>query len=161
MEYSEFVNRLAKPLPTKEQRIEHALIGLLGELGEITDTYKKHLIYEQPLDRANLLEELGDFAFYFQMLLTEHDQSEISYRLYSLEEVEITGSLMALSLWIGSYYGNAGNNSIYQMWVHWNNLRMRFDFDFDEVLQHNMDKLNTRYQKGYTNTNAQLRLDKA
>lgn len=46
----------------------HALLGLCGEVGEIDDTIKKHVIYNQPLDRENLIEELGDMEFYLAQL---------------------------------------------------------------------------------------------
>ncbi len=46
----------------------HNAIGVSGEAGELLDAVKKHIIYGQPLDRANILEELGDLEFYLQGL---------------------------------------------------------------------------------------------
>lgn len=42
----------------------HAQMGLTTEVGEFTDTVKKHIIYNQPLDEDNLEEELGDILWY-------------------------------------------------------------------------------------------------
>lgn len=42
----------------------HMAIGIAGEAGELLDAIKKHVIYGKPMDRANLIEELGDLEFY-------------------------------------------------------------------------------------------------
>ena len=47
----------------------HAIIGLVGEVGELCDTIKRHQFYGQELDLLNLQEELGDTFFYFVALL--------------------------------------------------------------------------------------------
>lgn len=48
----------------------HAAIGVCTEAGELLDAIKKHVIYNKPLDRANVIEELGDIEFYLQMMRT-------------------------------------------------------------------------------------------
>lgn len=47
---------------------DHALIGVLTELGELGDTIKKFTKYGQVLDRQNIVEELGDIEFYLEAL---------------------------------------------------------------------------------------------
>jgi len=42
----------------------HAILGISGEAGELLDAIKKHVIYNKPMDRANVVEELGDLEFY-------------------------------------------------------------------------------------------------
>lgn len=49
----------------------HAAIGISGEAGEVLDAIKKHWVYGKPLDRANVIEELGDIEFYMQALRAE------------------------------------------------------------------------------------------
>lgn len=46
----------------------HAIVGLTGEVGELTDALKKHFIYNKGLDLENVMEELGDIEFYLEML---------------------------------------------------------------------------------------------
>lgn len=46
----------------------HASLGISGEGGEIVDAVKKNWVYEKPLDRENLIEEIGDLLFYTQAL---------------------------------------------------------------------------------------------
>ena len=55
--------------PTKAELL-HAAIGVSGEAGELLDAIKKHVIYNKPLDLANVIEELGDIEFYLQMMRT-------------------------------------------------------------------------------------------
>ena len=42
----------------------NGVMGLCGEAGEAIDIVKKHLAHGHPLDRAHLIEELGDIAWY-------------------------------------------------------------------------------------------------
>ena len=46
----------------------HMLIGLSGEVGELQDAFKKHIMYDKKLDVANVIEELGDIEFYLEGL---------------------------------------------------------------------------------------------
>lgn len=44
----------------------HMAVGVSGESGELLDAVKKHVIYNKPLDRENIIEELGDLEFYME-----------------------------------------------------------------------------------------------
>lgn len=44
----------------------HMAIGACGEAGELADAIKKWTIYGKELDRANVVEELGDLEFFMQ-----------------------------------------------------------------------------------------------
>lgn len=66
--YQLFVARLAKKLPTEQDDLMHAAIGVAGEAGELLDAVKKTWVYNKPLDRANVVEELGDLRFYMTAL---------------------------------------------------------------------------------------------
>lgn len=46
----------------------HAVSGISGEAGELLDAIKKAVIYRKPLDRVNVIEELGDIEFYLEHL---------------------------------------------------------------------------------------------
>ena len=46
----------------------HAVMGITGEAGELLDAVKKFAIYDKPLDRENVIEELGDLEFYMEQL---------------------------------------------------------------------------------------------
>lgn len=46
----------------------HAATGVVGEAGELIDAVKKYVIYNKPLDRENMVEELGDLEFYMEQI---------------------------------------------------------------------------------------------
>lgn len=59
----------AKRCETREQELQNAILGLVGEAGETADIIKKQL-YHQPKDYTEKLgHELGDLAFYFAKVL--------------------------------------------------------------------------------------------
>lgn len=46
----------------------HMAIGVSSDAGELLDAIKKWVIYNKPLDRANVIEELGDIEFFLEGL---------------------------------------------------------------------------------------------
>lgn len=66
--FAEYVQKLAKPLPETDH-LSHMALGAAGEVGELVDAIKKHVIYEKAIDRVNVVEELGDLAFYMQGIM--------------------------------------------------------------------------------------------
>jgi len=75
IEHAEMVKALVKSgqailqsLDGQKADLIHATIGISGEAGELLDAVKKHVIYERELDRANIIEELGDLEFYMEQL---------------------------------------------------------------------------------------------
>lgn len=53
----------------------HAGMGLVTEAGEFMDALKKRLIYGKPIDRVNLIEEIGDIAWYCAVALRTLDSN--------------------------------------------------------------------------------------
>ena len=51
--------------------IEHAVLGMASEAGELVDAIKKAKIYGHTLDRINLVEEAGDCFWYLALLCHE------------------------------------------------------------------------------------------
>lgn len=73
--WTEMVASLSKPgndilreLDPHLVNIWHMASGISGEAGEIIDAIKKCVVYRKPLDRENVIEELGDIEFYLQGL---------------------------------------------------------------------------------------------
>lgn len=62
-DYQYLANRTAKSLGFTDD-LHHLAHGISGEAGELCDAIKKYTIYNQPLDRDNLREELGDLLWY-------------------------------------------------------------------------------------------------
>ena len=81
-EYTQLVKDLAKPaheiaseINPSQLHLVHMVLGISGEAGELVDAVKKHAIYQKPLDRKNIIEELGDLEFYMEGLRQELDIS--------------------------------------------------------------------------------------
>ena len=75
LSHPELVTALAKPgdvianeLTGKDAHELHMAVGIAGEAGELLDAIKKAVIYRKPLDRVNVIEELGDLEFYMEGL---------------------------------------------------------------------------------------------
>lgn len=73
--YAAMVAALAKPgaaiqasLTPERCHLLHMVLGISGEAGELLDAVKKATIYGKPLDRENVVEELGDLEFYMESL---------------------------------------------------------------------------------------------
>jgi NTP pyrophosphatase (non-canonical NTP hydrolase) len=75
IEYSDMVrvlakdgNEIAENMSGEEAHLLHMAVGVSGEAGELIDAVKKAVIYRKPLDRENVIEELGDIEFYLEGL---------------------------------------------------------------------------------------------
>jgi NTP pyrophosphatase (non-canonical NTP hydrolase) len=76
--YRKMVTALVKPgadilgqLTASDCNLLHMAIGVSGEAGELLDAVKKATIYRKPIDRANVIEELGDIEFFLEGIRQE------------------------------------------------------------------------------------------
>lgn len=75
IKYNEMVTALVKSgekiaaeIKAEDAHMMHMSIGISGEAGELLDAIKQQVIYRKPLDRENVIEELGDLEFYMEGL---------------------------------------------------------------------------------------------
>ena len=68
--YLQTVRQRAAPMEGPTQ-LEHAQVGMVTELGELGDLLKRKLAYGKPFDSVNLLEECGDWFWYFVLYCDE------------------------------------------------------------------------------------------
>lgn len=67
MQLNEYQTEAMKMLNSglnQKEVLVNALMGLCGESGEAIDILKKHLFQGHDLDRAKIIKELGDVAWY-------------------------------------------------------------------------------------------------
>lgn len=62
---------ILKELTPSDAHLIHMAMGICGEAGELLDAIKKKTIYQKPIDRTNVVEELGDLEFYMEGLRQE------------------------------------------------------------------------------------------
>ena len=67
---------IAALMTANEAHLWHMTTGVSGEAGELLDAVKKSVVYKKPLDRENVVEELGDLRFYMAGLMNALDITE-------------------------------------------------------------------------------------
>lgn len=79
MTYTEFVAARFTKRHIGGDGLMHCAVGIAGEAGELLDAIKKTWVYDKSLDRANVIEELGDIEFYAEALRTllDIDRDEV------------------------------------------------------------------------------------
>ena len=60
--------KVKEELTPEAAHLWHMATGVSGEAGELLDAIKKHAICCKPVDRENVIEELGDLEFYMEGL---------------------------------------------------------------------------------------------
>lgn len=71
--YQELAARTLPHLSNNQENVTHMIYGMLTELGELADVYKKNIAYNKHLDEVNIKEELGDIMWYWAGLCTLQD----------------------------------------------------------------------------------------
>jgi NTP pyrophosphatase (non-canonical NTP hydrolase) len=66
-EYQKLARRTEKPLPL-EAALQHGILGILTEAGELADPIKKAVIYGSAMNNENIREEIGDLLWYIAVV---------------------------------------------------------------------------------------------
>jgi NTP pyrophosphatase (non-canonical NTP hydrolase) len=72
-EYQEKSMRTLNKNVKGEDRTLNMLLGINGEVGEVTDLFKKHFFQGHKLDMKKVSEEIGDVMFYIVNLCNLYD----------------------------------------------------------------------------------------
>jgi len=192
IKHHEMVTALIKPgsailetLTDKKADLLHMAVGVAGEAAEILLAIDDHVSLNRELDRANLIEELGDIEFYLegarQNVGISHDEilDILEYNHNSYIDLSTLHLAARLSIKSGDFLDAVKKYVIYNkpqdfkslfsgmsgIEAYMSALRARFDITREEVLAANIYKLaegpNARYKKGYSDKAAQDRADKA
>jgi NTP pyrophosphatase (non-canonical NTP hydrolase) len=89
--------QILKEMTPSDAHLTHMAIGVSGEAGELLDAIKKAVIYRKPLDRINIIEELGDIEFYLQaireeLLITREETLEANKQKLSIRYSKLSFS---------------------------------------------------------------------
>ena len=68
--YQELAYRTANKELSKFDQLRNAVYGLNGEAGEVIDILKKHEFQGHDFNKAKMLDELGDIAWYLALACT-------------------------------------------------------------------------------------------
>lgn len=164
VEYQQLANRTCPDLGTPKDNILHMQLGLITEIGEVLDIFKKKLAYKKELDLVNLGEELADQMWYVANygLITK----DPALSMLCLEDIEI---LVQDSYLIPATYTKKTEATIV---ILTNLLRVLltskelpiidyvvsiaavckiWELDFMQILTNNITKLKVRYPEKFTN----------
>jgi hypothetical protein len=149
-------------------------LGVITEIGETLDIFKKFLAYKKPMDLVNLGEELADTAWYivnkcklenislddnFDEVLLDIKQL-VETRMFSQEGLPIELKTEAiLTLLLASYCAPTNNMfsaPIVQLGL-LSHIASWYDLDFFQCLTNNIEKLKVRYPEKFTEEAAQNR----
>ena len=67
-DYQQLAARTLSPGQSPADRLANGALGLSGESGEVAEHVKKHLFHGAPLDRDEVVKELGDCLWYVAAL---------------------------------------------------------------------------------------------
>jgi NTP pyrophosphatase (non-canonical NTP hydrolase) len=63
-EYQKKAARTLKILGNEQQDLQHMFYGQISEIGEAVSMLKSHYVYGKDFDMTNMIEELGDTAWF-------------------------------------------------------------------------------------------------
>ncbi len=161
-DYAYLANRTCVDLKKRDLNKLHMNLGLITEIGEICDMYKKHIAYKKEFDLVNLGEEWADVCWYIanDFLLDKYDFSRITDRVMELrmnyfamlreEKVPDIEVFMTFMKRITNPLDETTEN-IYLDWLAFGYIL----FDDPEIwLKKNIQKLTLRFPDKFTEENA-------
>lgn len=93
-QFSEHVRRLVKnperilaEITPGKMNLLHVSFGLGTEVGELQDAIKKHVINGKPLDRKNVVEEMGGVLFYYEAILQSVGVTMDEVRQFNMDQL--------------------------------------------------------------------------
>lgn len=181
MKFSEYriLAQRTSSTTTKDDKIIHGYLGLLGEIGECIDVCKKNMFLGMSYDMAKekLLDELGDICWYIAELATGYDSNlgtldtmDPSKLIVNVIEKDIPFTAKSL-LMMAEYVLGIAQCSIRYIWAehsyeivsedapiqnflvvlmdHMMRMAKGLGYDISEVFEHNIEKLKKRYPSGF------------
>lgn len=174
LEYQGLAARTCPTLEGEGVNERHMNLGVITEIGEAMDIFKKFLAYKKPMDLVNLGEELADMAWYivnkcrFEELILDDNFDEVLAETKELVEermftkADLPAELKAeaiLTLILVPYCAPTNNMfsaPIIQLAM-LHHIASWFDLDFFQCLTNNIEKLKVRYPEKFTEEAAQNR----
>lgn len=166
-EYQQLASRTCTDLGDEISNERHMNLGVITEIGEVLDIFKKNLAYKKPIDVVNLGEELADISWYivnkcrFREILLEEDFTKVTAEmkefldtsLFTSQEVPTDLKTEAIMIILIQMYCGASENlfgsPIVQLAI-LANIAEWYKLDFFQLLTNNIDKLKVRYPEKFT-----------
>lgn len=142
-EYQVLAKRTCSSLGSLEKDLLHMRLGIITEVGEVLDIFKKELAYNKPIDKVNLGEEIADIAWYLVNEATFRGQEcHIPLREYNTNSLH---NLIYLDIAL-----EEDNWDISTALGFLNKFCIEHSLNFEECLYKNIEKLKVRYPDKFT-----------
>jgi NTP pyrophosphatase (non-canonical NTP hydrolase) len=171
LEYQALAARTCPNLPGEHENERHMNLGVVTEIGEVLDIFKKNLAYKKPIDVVNLGEELADICWYivnkcrFHQIPLVDDFNLVKQEVKELLETQMfteqglpkelkTEALMHPLM--VAYCGPTDSifsAPIVQLAI-LANIADWFELNFFQLLTNNINKLKVRYPEKFTEEEA-------
>lgn len=167
VEYQLLAERTCPNLPGEYANDRHMNLGVITEIGETLDIFKKNLAYNKPIDVVNLGEELADISWYivnkcrFYEIPLDDNFEEVMKEMNNLIENEMfkekdlpteLRSEALIHLILQTYLSSTDSifsAPIVQLAI-LANIAKWFELDYFQLLTNNIDKLKVRYPEKFT-----------
>ena len=148
--------------------LDHCALGLVTEVAEIVDQYKKHWFYNKPLDMVNIKEEIGDILWYLAVGLN-YLKAEMPQELFPVSnsmELTVKRALIRLNNKVASFFAFTGlyhdpkqeeegfAYDLFGLLNIVNHFCFIIGVDIIECADANIQKLMKRYPEGFTEFHA-------
>jgi NTP pyrophosphatase (non-canonical NTP hydrolase) len=168
IEYSPLALRTAKPL-THQDQVDHALLGLVTEVGELSACVKNHTVYGKDLDKVNMMEEVSDIFWYLNLYLVEAGIGgrvvDVAVEEVSQKHVLVVAELKAATFALAGLAGTLsittteerGTDDVEVVKIFAGLLGtflVLSGYTLSQALEHNIDKLALRYGDKYSDYKA-------
>jgi len=148
--YQKEAARTCQSLGSEELNLTHMRLGMITEIAEIADIFKKHIAYGKPIDFVHLKEEIGDVCWYIVNMAKFEEEDlkifNIETRLWIPNEDE-KWEYEIDSFLVGLYYNKDCNSLRLERMI---NLCKQWDINFEECLDLNIAKLKARFPNKFT-----------
>lgn len=155
-EYQIEAKRTLVELDNADKDRQHMLMGIISEIGEIVDVYKKKLAYNKPFDKINLKEECADVTWYLVNWATIEDEfletPEIDNSFIDEDSTVEIDIIFDFLINEGLHLGR-----IQQTLNRWYTTCLKLGLtqeEFEQGLENNIEKLKIRFPEKFTKENA-------
>lgn len=181
-DYQRLALRTEKPLPTVLERLAHASLGLITEIGEIATEVKRMAIYGKPLDaerRAHIAEEVGDVLWYLAIGADALGFDMVQYvelvrRTDHDDGTTLQWAAMGLAASSGTVAAEVGaevvgsadrsdreiRESLINIFHGLKIVALVINVPIEQIMADNIAKLQARFPDAYSNEAAEARADK-
>lgn len=182
-DYFENTRRTWNVLPVSNDNIQHALLGMIDEVGELAKQYKSNLAYGKPLlveeGEGCIKEEIGDLFYFATRLIDEMKFEEVEKIKTALQlmfdedfkekvekqkEVTPIGACLFVAGKTGIMYtalhtqdGNLVVTAVKELMYGLCILSEMHNLNVEDVLESNINKLRVRFPDKFSNENASNR----